>query len=251
MIEPVDVVILTKNSERLLRKCIDSVYQNVPVNRLIVVDGCSADNTALIVKEFQEQHGNVIFVQDKGTRASARQKAINMVESDWFMFVDSDVILSQNWFAKAEKLIKDDIGAIWGIEIWSVLRKAKILRLFERATLKIFEKRGGTHDLLIRRKAIESMKLPYQLHNYEDAYIKSWVCGQGYRVIGVYEPYCLHFRSNTIWTIRHFTYMGDDLKFAARHPSLLLPYVFHTSIEAYQTVLHRCKLINKANGQAI
>jgi glycosyltransferase involved in cell wall biosynthesis len=239
--KPVDVIILTKNSERLLRKCIDSVYQNVPLSRLIVVDGYSTDNTIRIVKEFQERHGNVIFVQDKGTRGSARQVGINKVRSDWFMFVDSDVVLSRNWFAKAEKLIRDDIGAIWGIEIWSVLTKTKILKLFERATLKIFEKRGGLHDLLVRRKAIDGIKVPYQLHTYEDAYIKSWICGKGYRVIGVYEPYCLHFRSDTVWTIRHFSFMGDDLKFAARHPSLLLPYAFHTCIEAYLIALHICK----------
>jgi glycosyltransferase involved in cell wall biosynthesis len=244
LIEPVDVVILTKNSERLLSKCIDSVYENVPVSRLIVVDGFSTDNTMQIVKEFQEKHGNVILVQDKGTRSSARQKAMNEVESDWFMFVDSDVILSRDWFAKAKKLTGDDVGAIWGIEIWSVLRKTKILKLFERVTLKIFEKRGGTHDLLVRRKAIEGIQVPYRLHTYEDAYIKSYIRAKGYRVVGVYEPYCIHFRPNNVWTITHFSLMGDDLKFAARHPSLLLPYIFHTCIEAYQTALHKSKLIN-------
>jgi glycosyltransferase involved in cell wall biosynthesis len=242
LIKPVDVVILTKNSERLLRRCIDSVYENVPVNRLIVVDGYSSDGTIQIVKECQERHGNVIFVQDKGTRGSARQAGINKVKSDWFMFVDSDVVLSRNWFDKAEKLIRDDVGAIWGIEIWYVLRKAKILKLFERVTLKIFEKRGGMHDLLIRGRAIEGIKVPCQLHTYEDAYIKSWICGKGYKVIGVYEPYCLHFRSNTVWTIRHFSLMGGDLKYAARHPSLLFPYMFHTIIEVYQTALYKCRL---------
>jgi glycosyltransferase involved in cell wall biosynthesis len=242
--KPVDIVILTRNSERMLRKCLDSVYENVPVNRLIIVDGYSTDNTLQIVKEFQKRHGNVIIVQDKGTRGRARQIAINMVETDWFMFVDSDVILSQDWFAKVEKLIRADVGAIWGIEIWSVLRESKILKLFERATLKIFEKRGGLHDLLIQRKAVDGIKIPYNLHTYEDAYIKSWICGKGYKVIGVYEPYCLHFRSNTIWTLRHFSLMGDDLKFATRHPSLLLPYMFHTIIEIYQTLLYKSKRVH-------
>ena len=45
-----------------------------------------------------------------------------MVKSDWFMFVDSDVILSKNWFDQAKKLVNDDVGAVWGIEIWSVLK---------------------------------------------------------------------------------------------------------------------------------
>jgi glycosyltransferase involved in cell wall biosynthesis len=242
MIKPVDVVILTKNSERMLRKCIDSVYENVPVNRLIVVDGYSTDGTVQIVKAFQERHGNVIYVQDGGTRGSARQAGINKVKGDWFMFVDSDVVLCKNWFDKAEKLIRDDVGAIWGMEIWSALRKAKVLKLYERASLKIFEKRGGMHDLLIRRRAVEGIKVPCQLHTYEDAYVKSWICAKGYKVIGVYEPYCLHFRSNTVWTIRHFSLMGGDLKYAARHPSLLFPYMFHTIIEVYQTALYKCRL---------
>jgi glycosyltransferase involved in cell wall biosynthesis len=243
MIEPVDVVILTKNSERLLRKCIVSVYKNVPVNSLIVVDGYSTDTTVQIVKEFQERHGNVVFVQDKGTRGSARQEGMNRVKSDWFMFVDSDVILSENWFAKAEKLIKDDIGAIWGIEIWSVLRKTKILKLFERVTLKICEERGGTHDLLVRRKAVENIQVPYYLHTYEDAYIKSWICKKGYKVIGVYEPYCIHFRPTAAWTIEQsIGFVASDLKFAIRRPSLLLSYGLYAIIVLYYILFHRLKL---------
>ena len=57
--KPVDVAILTMNSDRMLRECINSVYQNVPVNNLIIVDGYSTDTTADIVKEFQEKYGNI------------------------------------------------------------------------------------------------------------------------------------------------------------------------------------------------
>jgi glycosyltransferase involved in cell wall biosynthesis len=182
--EPIDVAILTMNSERMLRECINSVYKNVPVKNLIIVDGYSTDATANIVKEFQEKYRNVTFVQEKGTRGSARQTAIQLVKSDWFMFVDSDVILSKNWFLEAQKLVKDDVGAVWGIEIWSVLKEAKILKLFERMTLKIFKQRGGTHDILIRRKTVENINIPYHLHTYEDGYIKSWIEKKGFKVIG-------------------------------------------------------------------
>ncbi len=243
--EPVDVVILTKNSERLLRECIDSVYRNVPVNRLIVVDGYSNDATGKIVQGVEEKRGNVVFVRDRGTRGSARQIAMNKVTSEWFMFVDSDVILSEGWFAKAQKLISDDVGAIWGIEIWSVLRKMRILKLFERVTLKIFEKRGGTHDLLVRRKAVEGIRVPFHLHTYEDAYIKSWINKKGYKVVAVYEPYCLHFRPNAVWTVKeNIGFIVSDLKFAARHPTLLFSYGFYSSIVLYQILSHKCKPIS-------
>jgi glycosyltransferase involved in cell wall biosynthesis len=241
----IDVAILTMNSERMLRECINSVYQNVPVNNLIVVDGFSTDATATIVQEFQEKYGNVTFVQEKGTRGSARQTAIQMVKSDWFMFVDSDVTLSKNWFAQAEKLVKDDVGAIWGIEIWSVLRGWKVLGLFERVTIKIFEKRGGTHDTLIRRSTVQDIKIPFALHTYEDGYIKDWIEKKGYKVLGVYEPYCIHFRPEEVWTVqKHVEFMVSDLKYAVHRPILLLSYAFYSAIVGYQILASKPKGTN-------
>jgi len=237
MLEPIDVAILTMNSDRMLRECINSIYQNIPVNNLIIIDGYSTDGTADIVREFQKKYGKVTFIQEKGTRASARQTAIGLVKSDWFMFVDSDVLLSKNWFAEAEKLVKDDVGAIWGIEIWSVLRKSKLLRIFERLTIKIFEIRGGTHDTLIRRRTVEDIKIPYHLHTYEDGYIKDWIEKKNYKVLGVYEPYCVHFRPDEVWTTRkHIELMVSDLKYAVHRPKLILSYGFYAGIVCYQII---------------
>ena len=50
----VDVVVLTKNSEEQLERCLGAVYRNVPVNRLIVVDGYSTDKTLDIVSKFEK-----------------------------------------------------------------------------------------------------------------------------------------------------------------------------------------------------
>ena len=241
--DSIDVAILTMNSGRMLRECINSVYKNVPVKNLFIIDGHSTDSTAEIVKEFQEKHGNVTFIQEKGTRGTARQKAIQLIKSDWFMFVDSDVLLSRNWFAEAQKLIKDDVGAVWGIEIWSVLRESKkLLWFFERVTMKIFEKRGGTHDTLIRRRTVEDIKIPYKLHTYEDGYIKDWIEKKGYKVIGVYEPYCIHFRPDEVWTTRkHVEFMVSDLKYAVHRPKLILSYAFYAAIVIFQIVLSKLK----------
>ncbi|HMK95765.1 MAG TPA: glycosyltransferase family A protein [Candidatus Limnocylindrales bacterium] len=238
----IDVAILTLNSAAKLRECIDSIYMNVPVNNLIIVDGCSTDATQAIVDEFKQRYGNVIFVRQRGTRASARQKAIQLVKSDLFMFVDSDVVLSKNWFAEAEKIVKDDVGAIWGIEIWSVLRRKRILPMFERVTLKIFTRRGGTHDMLIRRETVQDIKIPFQLHTYEDAYIKSWIEKKGFRVLGVYEPYCIHYRADSVWTAqKHIELVVSDLKFASRRPAILVPYLFYSAVVTYQIILNKFK----------
>ena len=232
---PVDVAILTFNSERKLRECLDSVYRNIPVSNLIVVDGFSTDNTEAIIGDYQKKYGNVIFVQEKGTRGSARQTAIELVKTDWFVFVDSDVVLSNNWFAKAEKLVNNKVGGVWGIEIWSVLKDNKILSLFERVTLKIFEQRGGTHDLLVRTKTVKDIKIPFELHTYEDGYIKDWIESKGYKVLGVYEPCCIHYRPETVWTMqKHIEFVVSDLKYAIHRPILLPSYGFYSVIVGFQ-----------------
>jgi glycosyltransferase involved in cell wall biosynthesis len=223
----VDVIVLTKNSERVLARCLESIYENVPVNKLIVYDGYSIDRTLEILKDFQIKYGNIELLKGHGTRGTARQEAIRRVKTEWFMFVDSDVILCPNWFQKATKLVKDDVGAIWGMEIWSVLKKARLLSLFERINLKVFERRGGTHDLLVRQKAVGNISIPHRLHTYEDSYIKSWIRRKEYRVIAAYEPYCVHYRPNDVWTIRQsIKIVAGDLKFALKRPLLILSYAF-------------------------
>ncbi len=241
----VDVVVLTKNSEGTLRKCFDSIYKNIPVNRLIVVDGYSNDKTLKVIRKFNEKFRNVVLLKEKGTRGKARQKAIDAVKTEWFMFVDSDVILCNGWLKKAKKLIKDDVGAIWGMEVWSVLKNMAVLKLFERITMKIFGKRGGTHDILIRHKAVNGINIPSNLHVYEDSYIKSWICGNGYKVIPAYEPYCIHYRPPIVWTIKKsVSLVANELKFAIRYPQLLLSYAFYAAIVIYQNFLQSIKTEN-------
>ena len=50
-------------------------------------------------------------------------------------------------------------------------------------------------------KTVEDIKIPFELHFYEDGYIKDWIERKGFKVLGVYEPYCIHFRADSIWTI--------------------------------------------------
>lgn len=238
----VDVVVLTKDSEKTLVQCLDSVYRNIPVNRLIVVDGYSTDQTLEIVKKFDKRFHNVVLLREKGTRGRARQRAIKAVTTEWFMFVDSDVVLCHNWFEKAKKLMKDNVGAIWGVEIWSVLKNMTVLKLFKRVTVKIFGMRGGTHDLLVRHTAVKGIHIPSNLHVYEDAYIKSWIDGKDLEVISTYEPYCIHHRPAIVWTIKEsISLVANELKFAVQCPQLMLSYAFYAIIVLYQSLIRSIK----------
>ena len=60
------------------------------------------------------------------------------------------------------------------------------------------------------------------------------------RYLGVYEPYCIHFRPDEVWTTRkHVELMVSDLKYAVHRPVLILSYGFYAAIVIYQIVLSK------------
>ena len=163
----VDVVLLTKNSLKpCLKECVESVYANVPVNRLIVVDGGSKDGTLEFLKDFP----NVLIVDDsKGNRATARQKGIGMIKTEWHLHVDSDVILCKDWFDKTSKLMRSDVGAIWGVAIPIekhslniVYAMSKFYRMPIDAMLikQMRSERCMTHDTLFRTDLVKDVEIP-------------------------------------------------------------------------------------------
>lgn len=234
---PVDVVLLTKNSQRKLQECVESIYQNVPVAKLIVVDGYSNDRTLAILESFNQKNGNVNILFDNGTRATARQKGIEAVRTEWFVFVDSDVVLCRDWFKKAQSYIVHDVGAIWGIEVWSTLQNPKTLKLFLVTTRKIFKVRGGTHDTLIRTDLVRDIKIPVDMHVFEDAYIKDWIEHKGYRVVACYSPFCIHYRPATVWTFRgSLGLVSESIRIGSPLMicKLLFAYGFYTVYSFYQ-----------------
>jgi glycosyltransferase involved in cell wall biosynthesis len=236
-IERVDVVVLTRNSGRVLEKTLNSIFKEVPVSRVIVVDGYSTDDTLEIIKKFNEKHGNVVLIKDSGTRGDARMKGIREVKTEWFLFVDSDVTLCDNWFRKIKNSVDDHVGAVWGTEIWDGIQNPVVLKLFLMLTRKIFETRGGTHDLFVRYEAVKDIDIPKNLHVFEDAFIKEWIAKKGYKTIATYDPYCIHYRPQTVWTFKgSVNLIADALKYGSftKMPKLFLAYGFYTAYVIYR-----------------
>ncbi|MCW3994745.1 MAG: glycosyltransferase family 2 protein [Candidatus Bathyarchaeota archaeon] len=203
--QQVDVVLLTKNSEHLLAKCLTSIYQNIPIKNLIVIDGYSTDRTLEVLKKFNRKYCNIQIYQMSGSRAKARTEGIRKVTTDWFMFVDSDVLLCKDWFKKVQADLANGVGAVWGLNV-DVLPNIKSKRFLKFQTMvarHCFHLRGGMHDTLILRKAVEGIKIPEQLHAYEDAYIIRWIENHNYKVVVGSELYCLHHKPPENWNLKN------------------------------------------------
>ena len=190
-----DVIMLTKNSISTIEESISSVYREVPVNRLIIVDGGSTDGTLELVKGFPR----VEIIHDIGTRATARQKGIMAVKTEWHIHVDSDVTLAKGWYDRISPYLKDDkIGAVWGVTLPvgklynDILRSLARLRRTTVLQIQLSQSRYLLHDTIIRTSAVSDIKIPPDYHVQEDQFIGNHIVSKGYAWMKSKEASCFH-----------------------------------------------------------
>lgn len=90
--QEISVVVLTKNSEKLLEDCLKSIVKNKP-SEIIIIDGGSTDRTLEISKKYTNQ----IYHNVRGV-GLGRQLGAEKVNKDLIAYVDSDVILPEDFF---------------------------------------------------------------------------------------------------------------------------------------------------------
>jgi hypothetical protein len=84
---------------------------------------------------------------------------------------------------------------------------------------------------------VKDIEIPKFLHVFEDAYIKDWITQKGYKLIACYNPYCLHFRPASVWTIRgSLNIIADAIRFGRLTllVKLTFAYGFYTTYSLYQ-----------------
>ena len=193
----IDVILLTKNSERLLEECLTSIYREIPVCHLINVDGFSTDRTPEIVGRFEQDYKNTKGIKTEARHGKAREIGIKNVDTDWFVFIDSDVILRQDWFKKILVHIKEEdkqIGAVESNFIHHYPEGTPKFPEFEHVVDgKRVDPRALTIVTLIKKEAVEDITIPDDLPIYEDEFIKRWIESKGFAWIKVVDPIIDHF----------------------------------------------------------
>jgi len=190
----VDVVLLTKNSMNpCLKECVESIYKNVPVNHLIVVDGWSTDGTIRLLESYPDIQ---LMISCHGNRAVARDLGYHLVETDWFVSVDSDVVLGDGWFNDIWQHVADDVGAIEGFNT-TVFDKD-----YNDYVSVVGKKRQHwipllTGGALIRTSTVKDSTIPKHLIFWDDQYIKTHIEKQNYKWLFVDSPEAIHFKTTS------------------------------------------------------
>ena len=99
--------------------------------------------------------------------------------------------------------------------------------------------------MLVRYEAIKDIAIPENLHVFEDVYIKQWIEKKGYSVKACYNPYCIHYRPENVWTLNgSIEIIAENLKFGSlrKIPELVLAYAFYTGYVLHRTFTKKTRL---------
>jgi len=169
----IDVVIATRG-EWYLPYCINRVRKVVPLNNLIIVAPSEVKEK---IKNFSD-----IFVAYNGKNIGRiRAKGLEYVETEFFSFIDSDVILNPHWFSWCIKTIsKRDVGACQGC----IKPIAKIYgKVYEQYAKRAVKMGKGFCDLgntMLKTELVRKLGMP-QLSVGEDQALKRKIEKAGYK----------------------------------------------------------------------
>lgn len=96
----ISVIIPVYNSEKTLRRCLDSlVMQMRDEDELVIVNDGSRDSSEEICLEYHSNYKNVKYIsKENGGVSTARNTGLSAASRDFICFVDSDDYVSENYF---------------------------------------------------------------------------------------------------------------------------------------------------------
>lgn len=239
---------ITKDSHKLgeiFKRALESTLQ-VPYESFILVDDSSTGDTRKIVREFMDKYDKELIIAssndirhlrpsyhfERPTRAVARQVVIEIFlqnfGSEWLMFVDDDAVLNPGWWDWVDRhavLYDGRVGEVWGINWDAYPDRKQLLKAvgvdYTEYLIRKFNDRGGTHDTLYRRKAIDGVVIPWELHVYEDAWLHHYVRCHGWE-----------FVINPVG-VTHYSPFRTDLKTQKKQLELAIHVAFKYGIVEY------------------
>ena len=181
----IDYIIPTWNSEKTIENCLKAIVDIGNPEEIIIVDNKSKDQTV----EIAGKYGCKILYDTKSL-GSARKMGLKEATTEWIGFVDSDVVISEEWYSKMIKYMSKKVGAIQGtklsvVEPFREIEVKKTRRIFKEGAYDLRKgERGYTDNTIIRRNIALKADIE-NINAFEDYIITQTVLENGYEWVCV------------------------------------------------------------------
>jgi hypothetical protein len=200
--EKIDVVIPTRG-EWTLPYCVSAARKSIPVNRLIFVCPNNSFAKALTLSEAPD----ICVVFDEANVGRARAEGLKRVETPVFASIDSDVMVTPEWFKWCSEALKpSDVAATQGF--------AKTQGRYYPKLQEDYIRKGGKYgrgfcclgNVLLKTDVIRKLSMP-EVRVEEDWQLRLKVEKAGYKWAANLDIICPHIKSDMdVW--RHAVWWG-------------------------------------------
>lgn len=164
------VIIIAKNEEVNIRKCLESVRF---ADEIIVLDSGSTDNTLSIAQEYTKN----VFSTDWLGYGIQKQRALDKATSDWVLNLDADESLSESLQEELKKAMSQDLVDAYRMPIQMNFYNKPLkysgspqrhIRLFKRLNARYSEDIVHEKIILSPDTRIGKMQHPISHHSFKD-----------------------------------------------------------------------------------
>lgn len=191
----VSVIMPTYNSEKFIKKAIDSVInQTYKKWELIIVDDNSSDNTEIIVKEYCDKYCNIMYIKSEVNNGAAisRNIAIEKSSGRYLAFLDSDDVWFSNKLERQLNFMKnnDCVISYTSYEVINDINGEVIKKVIVPSTLNYHQYLSNTIiqtvTVIVDRKKVPDIRMP-NIRTRQDFATWLSILKRGYIAYGMNE----------------------------------------------------------------
>ena len=198
------VIIRSKNEQRYIGYCIQSVTDFIGKPKIVLIDNESTDDTITIVNRFEYHDITKLHIsKDDYTPGRALNMGVNESEGDWIIIISAHCEIVHLDLDKVRQHFSDPaVVAVWGkqIPIWDgkkITRRYMWSNFGDESKINYFckfEDRYFLHNgfSFYMKKILKEFPFDERLSGKEDRYWAKDRIKEGYRILYNPELVCKH-----------------------------------------------------------
>ena len=247
----VSIIIPVHNTEQYLKQCLNSVInQTFKDIEIIIINGCSTDNSYNIINEFKLQDNRIIIINletDIGIGV-VRNKGLKIARGKYISFIDSDDWVKPNYIEFLYNTIKkynvDFVSA--GHTIYDNNTSA----FSENKNPMIFLKQHTFYDFIINDEDIKKQLLldPPSIYVWSKIYKRDFLLSNNiYFKTKFFEDNL--FTWEVIANAKNFLFVKDSIYYYRTNRKGSFVYIYKNKFAIYNSILfenlRNCLISNK------
>lgn len=184
----VSVIIPVYNTEKYLRKCLDSVCgQTLSDIEIICINDCSTDGSLQILQEYAANDNRIKlidFEKNQGA-ATARNKGLDIAQGEYIGFVDPDDFIDLNFYKKLYQKAEDtDADVVKGTihtvfdENAFISEKTRIIAQNEQKMMDELHQKISLNKVYFRCMFTTALYNRIFMNKYNIRFIENCICGE-------------------------------------------------------------------------